>query len=253
MGTLKNYILVQEENDWNKSLEILQSFSLINESVLTEIELQEGILDIISKVSGNIKKHITFIKELYDSIKNSIKLQFSEFLKLFKDPKSFSLFKALKFSVKYIVNLYKKGVKTWSSIENIIAKKIIDLGGVKYVQKNLHLLDEFFKEHPILKKIGGVAVAGLLLYIWLNMSYGINFEWSMSWEDMINALIGRFNLSDLFASESGVKMLIYFAVGSLTGISFPWPGSLMQQVTIGIIIGLYKVLKPKIKLKMPGK
>jgi len=243
-NSFRDFVILDQDTElyeFTKAIKILEYKEQNN--------LNEGVFgDLLDKVSGAIKKKIKFIQELAELSKQKL----SDLLLMFKDKKVFQFFKVIGFSIKKVLEMFKLGFKTFKNIEGIIAKKIAELGGVKYIRKNLHLLDEFFNEHPILKKIGGAAVAGLLIYIWLNMSYGVDLEWSMSWEDMINALMGKFSLADLFASDAGIKMLIYLAAGVLTGVSFPWPGSLMQQISLGLIIGLYRTIKPKgVKIEIP--
>jgi len=216
--------------------------------------IDEGSIgDLMSKVSGAIKKKIEFIKELAKLSGNNLK----DLLVMFKDTRIFKLFKVIGFSIKKLGDLIKKGIQTYNSIQDIIAKKIHDMGGVQYIKKNLSVLDDFFKNHPVLKKIGGVAVAGLLLYIWLNMSYDpIDIEWSLSFDDMIKALNGQFSLAELFASPEGVKMLTYLIIGMVTGGVWYYPGTQAAQIATGVIWSAWRTIvrdksisipKPKLK------
>ena len=208
-------------------------------------ELNEGILD---KLSSFVKKKIDFIKEIAEKTGNSLK----DLIVLFKDTRIFSLFKVIGFSIKKLGEMIKKGIDTYNSIQNILAQKIYDLGGVQYIKRNLHKLDEFFKEHPVLKKIGGVAVAGLLLYIWLNMSFTPDLEYSMDFKDLIMALAGNFSLAELFASPSGITMLIYLATGALAGLSMPWPGGTLVQIVGGVIFSAWRLLDiGQVKIEKP--
>jgi len=219
----------QELYEYYKALDILSN------------PLTEGILD---KLTTGIKSKIDFITEIAKIIGKNIK----DIVVLFKNSKFFKIFKALHFSVKYIIDMYKKGLKLYNSLENIIAKKINDLGGVKYIRKNLKVLDDWFNSHPMIKKLGGLAVGSLLLYIWINMSFTPNFGDSFDFTDIINSFLGKFHLSDLFATESGITMLIYFATGALTGVSFPWPGNLTRKIITALVYTTYKQIKPNIKL-----
>jgi len=210
-------------------------------------EINEGILD---SISGFIKKKINFIRELVKITGNKI----SDLLIMFKDSKFVSIFKVIGFSIKKIGMLFKKGIDAYNSIQDVLAKKIAELGGVKYIKKNLDKLDEFFKTHPVLKKIGGLAVAGLLFYIWTQMSFTPDLEYSMDFKDIILALGGNFSIAELFASPSGITMLIYLASGMLLGLSAPWPGKQSTQIIGGLIFSAYRLLKIKgVKIPMPLK
>jgi len=228
--------------EYYKAIQILEAyeFDIISENVFS---------DLLDKVSGAIKKKIGFIKEISKVSGNKLK----DLIILFKNSKFFDIFKAIGFNIKKLGIMLKKGIDAYNSIQDVLAQKIHDLGGVQYIKKNLHKLDEFFNTHPVLKKIGGIAVAGLLLYIWLNMSFTPDLEYSMDFKDLIMALAGNFSLAELFASPSGITMLIYLATGALVGLSMPWPGGTITQVVGGLIfsawrlidIGQVKIEKPK--------
>jgi hypothetical protein len=233
--------------EFNKAIQILEYIELnaLNEAI------NEGLLaDLMSKVSNSIKKKIDFIKEIASMAGQDI----SKLLVMFKDTRFFKIFKVIGFNVKKIVALYKKGVNTYNKIQNILAEKIASLGGVKYIKRHLEELDKWFDEHPVLKKLGGVAVAGLLFYIWTQMSFTPDLEYSMDFKDILSALAGSFSIADLFASDSGVTMLIYLASGMLLGLSTPWPGKQSTQIIGGLIFSAYRLLKPKgVKMEQPTK
>jgi hypothetical protein len=233
--------------EFNKAIQILEYIEMN--------PLEEGFLDnIMDKLSSGIKKKIDFIKEVAKIAGNNLK----DLLQMFKDTRFFKIFQVIGFQIKKIINLFKLGIKTYNNIQNILAEKIASLGGVKYIKKNLHVLDDWFNEHPVMKKIGGVAVAGLLFYIWTQMSFTPDLEYSMDFKDIINGLMGNFSLGELFASPSGVTMLIYLASGMLLGLSAPWPGKQSTQIIGGLIFSSYRLIQSnggfkKLKIKMPTK
>ena len=231
--------------EFSKAIQILEYVEYAQSN-----HIDEGTIgDLMSKVSGAIKKKIEFIKELAKLSGNNLK----DLLVMFKDTRIFKLFKVIGFSIKKLGDLIKKGIQTYNSIQDIIAKKIHDMGGVQYIKKNLNVLDDFFKNHPVLKKIGGVAVAGLLLYIWLNMSFTVDLEYSMDFKDIILALSGNFSLADLFMSPSGITMLIYLATGLVAGVSVPWPGGTITQIVGGVIFSAWRLMNTgKIKIEKPS-
>jgi hypothetical protein len=47
-------------------------------------------------------------------------------------------------------------------------------------------------------------------------------------------------------------MLIYLATGALAGLSMPWPGGTLTQITGGVLYSLWKLLKIwKIEIQKP--
>ena len=104
-------------------------------------------------------------------------------------------------------------------------------------------VDEFLDKYPILKKIGGIAVAGLLLYIWLNMSFIGDLEYDMNIGDMTAALSGTFSIAELFLSPAGLMMITLFATGGL--ISAPWLGASTLNLVLALIYTGYVKIREK--------
>lgn len=223
----------------NEYDEYLQAIGILEKSLLNE-----GILD---DIKGALKKKIDFIKAVVKASKYSLK----EMLVLFRNTKVFAFFKKIGFSIAKLIALIKKGFQTFKKLEEIMVVYIRANGGVKWVEKNLEKLDEYLQSHPVIKKFAGVAVAGLLIYVWTQMSYSIDIEWSLSWEDIIRAVGGKFSIAELFAGEGGILMLTYLVVGLVTG-GLPYPGTQTIQILSGVLYGIYKIVKPKgIKLSIP--
>lgn len=225
MKTFKVLVEDYDYNDYQKAISILEGNNNINENILLGI-------------SNNIKKKIKFIKEI--SLISKTKIE--ELLILFKNKEVYKFFKLIKFSFKYFYNLLKKGYEVYSELESVISSYITSNKNIKWTKKQLAKLDKYLESHPKLKKVSGLVVAGLLLYIWLNMSFTPSLDYSMDFSDIFNSLQGNFSISDLFASDSGVQMLLYLATGSLLGLSFPWPGSQSSQMVIATINALRKMV-----------
>lgn len=231
-------ITLNEESEYMLAIQIL-------EDIEAEI-LNEGIFD---RLSGGVKNKIDFIKEISNKVSQ---YSMTDLLVIFKDSRVFDFFKAIKFSFEYLFKLIKTGFKAYKNLEKAVTQFISDNRIIRWTKDKLEILDNFLQEHSLLKKISGVAVAGILIFIWLNMSYSPDLEYSMDWSDIIGALVGNYSIADLFASEAGIKMLLLLATGVLLGLSFPWPGPQSIHMIGGIIYGLYKTLKIKgIKIQIP--
>jgi len=224
--TFQQYLLEQEKYDYFKAIQLLEN------------ELNESIFD---KLSTGIKNKIEFIKTLAKSVKQDV----SKIIPLLKNKQIFKFFAKVKFSLSKLFNILKKGYKLYSKLEKIIADYVADSKVVKWTQNELSKLDSFLSEHPMLKRFSGLIVAGLLVYIWLNMSFTPDFTYSMDFTDIILALGGTFSLSDIFAGPEGVKLLTYFATGALLGLSFPWPGPTSVHFVGGVLYSLAKQFKIK--------
>jgi len=211
----------QEYKNYLTAIHLLENNNQLNENLLNDI-------------NSNIKHKIKFIK----NIAKLSQTKFDNLLKLFKNKNIFKFFSLIKFSLKYFYKILKQGYKVYSQLEQIITSYVSNKNTIKWTNQELIKLDNFLESHPKIKNISGIAVSGLLLYIWLNMSFTPNLDYSMDFSDIFNALKGNYSISDLFISESGIQMLLYLATGKLLGLSFPWPGSQSTHLIIATIYGL---------------
>ena len=193
-------------------------------------------------IPSRLKKIWSFLKELKDKLMVGLK----DLIKLFLDKVVFKFFAKIKFSFKYLFGLVKKGFKIYKDVINAIGDYLSKTKVGKWTEEKLKALDEFLKTHPKTKRIAGVAVAALLIYIWLNMTFTGNADYDFDMGDMISALGGSFDLSSLFAGASGMALLTLFATGAL-GLSFPWPGPQHIQFIGAVVYGAAKMVGKKLK------
>ena len=230
MTSFRGYIIESDfkefQNALSETISILECGNSLN----------EGLLD---KYTDKVKEGINFIKQFTELIKGNL----LDMLKLFKERILFTFFSKISWSITELVNLVKQGYKLWKDLHNVIAKYISDTGVIKWTDDKLKALDKFLDTHPIAKKGGSLLIVGFLIYQWTSMvSFTGDIEFDFDQTALFEAMKGNYSLSDLFASESGVKMLLFIATGVLTGISFPWPGESWVLFAISIV---YTIAKPK--------
>ena len=192
-------------------------------------------------IPDKLKKIWGFIKEL----KNKLSVKLKDLLSLFKDKLVFKFFAKIKFSMSYLFKLVKKGFKAYKEVIKAIGEYIASTKIGKWTEEKLRDLDEFLAKHPKTKRIAGVAVAGILVYIWLNMTFTGNADYDFDMGDMLLALGGGFTLSKLFAGPEGMALLTLFATGML-GLSFPWPGPQHIQFISAVVYGSAKLVGKKL-------
>jgi hypothetical protein len=212
-------------------------------SFVTEHRLGEDISNLNEFViPGKLKKIWEFIKGLAERI--SIKI--TDLVKLFLNKVVFKFFAKIKFSFKYLFALVKRGFKYYKDVINAIGDYLSKTRVGKWTEEKLKELDKFLATHPKTKRIAGVAVASLLIYIWLNMTFTGDADFDFDMTDMIAALGGSFTLSTLFAGASGSALLVLFATGAL-GLSFPWPGPQHLQFIGAVVYGSAKMVGKKLR------
>ena len=193
---------------------------------------------------GKLKGKIDFIKNLA----SHIKAKFKDLLKLFLNSKVFKFFSLIGWSMDKLFGLVKKGFRLYKNLLKAIADYLSKTKVGKWTEEKLKQLDTFLQKHPKTKRIAGVGVAALLVYIWFNMTFTGDFAYDFDMTDMLAALAGKFSLSKLFAGSDGIKLLLLFATGAI-GLTFPWPGAATKQF-IGAVVGsLGRAVKKRIQWK----
>ena len=193
-------------------------------------------------IPSKLKSIWSFIKDLKEKV--SVKLV--DLVKLFLDKVVFKFFAKIKFSMTYLFKLVKKGFKAYKEIIKAIGEYVANTKVGKWTEQKLKDLDAFLAKHPKTKRIAGMVVAGILIYIWLNMTFTGNADYDFDMTDMIMALGGGFTLSKLFAGPEGMALLTLFATGVI-GLSFPWPGPQHFQFIGAVLYGSAKLVGKKLR------
>jgi hypothetical protein len=215
----------QEQLDYYAALQIIESGHALN----------EGILD---RLSAGIRSKLNFVK----SIAEYAQMKLEDVVTLFKDTRVFKFFSSIKFNLATFWKYIKTGLDGYTKIQKAIAEYVSKTKVGKWTASALDGLDKFLKAHPIVGRLGGIAVAGILLYIWLNMSFTGDFNYDFNFSDILAAVNGKYSLTALFAGTEGTRMLLLFATG-IIGLSFPWPGPTHVKFVVALINGLRKLLK----------
>ena len=223
--------------------------------LLTEIQYDEFVLFVREHkldedcsmlneigIPSRLKKIWGFIKELA----SSAAFKLVDLVKLFLDKTVFKFFAKIKFSMEWLFKLVKKGFKAYKDVIKAIGEYLASTKVGKWTEEKLKDLDAFLAKHPKTKRIAGMAVAGILIYIWLNMTFTGNADYDFDMTDMIMALGGGFSLSSLFAGPEGMALLTLFATGMI-GLSFPWPGPQHFQFIGAVLYGSAKLVGKKLR------
>lgn len=222
---------------------------------LLDNSLDEGILDTIKglKISGQLVKIFKDLKSTLNDISQKFQLGINDIILAFKQRDVFKLLKSVGFNIKLLfksINALSTAVRQglFSIFEELANSKVmlkIKSGAMK--------VDEILDKYPLLKKIGGIVVAGLLLYIWLNMTFIGDLDYDFNFSDLVAALKGSFSIADLFTSPSGLMLIALFGTGSMLGLSVPWLGKSIYNLTLAIIYtGIVKAKEhlPELRSKL---
>jgi hypothetical protein len=201
---------------------------------LEAIRLHESdqLNEFLSTITGKLKQYYDFIKELAAKVNVGV----NEITNLLKTKGVFTFFTRVGFSIKRLFALVRTGFQHYRQLHSAIAEFVASTKVVRWTSDVMKQLDAFLAKHPPLKRMTGVAVGAILLYIWLNMSFTGDFKYDFDQSTLINALLGNYSLSSIFAGPEGVKLLTLFVTGSL--FSFPWPGPQAALFVFSVLYGL---------------
>lgn len=207
--------------------------------------LNESLAEFIGGIKGKVGKILNYVKTTFVEIGDDLKSAGAEIIKAFKDKSIFAILKSFGFSlgkmlssVEKATGLIHKGVhKTFEELHRTAVFKAIAKGTKK--------IDEVLEQYPILKKITGPAVAGLLILTWLNMTFVGNFDYDMDITSWFDAALGNFNLYEYFASPRGLTMLAFLASGVLSGgvLSVAWLGSTHANLAAAVSYAALKKVR----------
>lgn len=202
--------------------------------VLAESALDEGLWDRIKSwnVPGKLVSFFKDVKRTFEDLAVKFKADVSDFVEAFKQRDVLTALKAFGFSlsriaqgIRELTGLLRKGLMA-------IFQEMAKSGVVQKIRSGAIKVDDYLDEHPLLKKVGGLAIAALLFVIWVNMTFIGDFEFDFDLGTIAAALHGSFSIADLFFSPAGLAMLALFGTGAM-GLGVSWFGT-----TGNIIVGL---------------
>lgn len=207
----------------------------------------DEVLSQNKKMSDNDKRKFKHIIDFLSAFKQKAALQLKLMKISFKDliiamthRDFYAVLNMLKFDLSQLL-------KALGSIQRLIAQGILKILADITSKETMILfrakvikIDDFIKLHPILKYLTGAALCGLLIWMWINMTFIGDFDFDFDLQIAISALLGSYSLSDLLATEDGLLFLTLFFTGIATPISFNWLLGTPVLVPIMLTYSIYK-------------
>lgn len=185
------------------------------------------------------------IREVIDTVKTATGIGTEQLVKAFRQRKVFAVLKAIRFNFALLLKGLQKalGLVRQGLLKTI--HLLVKTNAFQRLRQGALKVDQLLKEHPILNRCVGIALAGLLFWMWLNISFtgDASDDFDMTWIAL--ALKGQFAISDLVATEAGLAYVILFFTGFASKgiVSFPWLGSSLAHVLIAIAWTGFKFLR----------
>jgi hypothetical protein len=208
--------------------------SMVASDVVLASEYREA-RDIIARVNPQ------FFIDLARTIKTSL----SDIVQLFKDRNVVRFFDKVGWSFKGIWEALKGGFRVYVTVHEVIGEYLAKTKAGRLTREQLIKLDEYLQEHPRTKRLGGVAIGLMLLYLWSTMADtgDPDFDWDIS--EIVGGLTGKYTMAKIFSGPDGMRLLAAIAVGA-AGLSFPWPSA----NAVGFIMGMVRLLAKKVGARL---
>ena len=172
------------------------------------------------KVPGILKALWSDLKEIATNLQDGIGVGMDMIVKAFQEKSVFGLLKGVGFSLMKLLKAIKSAAAIMSQQLFHAIEALHKAGAFTKVEKSAKVVDEYLREHPILKKVTGLAVAGILLIMYLKSSFLGDVDRDLSLVDeVLGCLHANYSIYDLFASPDGLYAIATVAIGLMTGAS----------------------------------
>ena len=207
--------------------------------------VDESMMSVIPGVFSELKSTIS-------QISKEFKLEIADIIEALKDRNIYRLL------ISVGPRMVMKALIAFSDlISNTLKrafKEIHDSPLFKGVQKNTQHITAILDKHPILRKVSGIALAGFLIYLWLNTSFIGSFDFDFDVSDIVEAAKGQYTVEDFLGSPDLVEYMFLFTTGAIIGLSVDWLEKGIYNVILAIVYTFFKRNKdsiaPLLKIKM---
>lgn len=216
--------LIETNVTYEQYCSFLDSVQLTNEGIISD--LKDKAYDLLSKSFSVVKDELLYISQ-------EIGVGVQDILDALKSKDAYTIISSVGFNLKI---LFTSLVAATGVLNKGILQLFKELHNSKIVQK-IHsgamTVDEVLDRYPLLKKCTGPVIAGLLFYLWLNMSFTGKFSADFDISDIIGALRGQFTIADIISTPEGMMRLFLMLTGS--SISFTWLSSSVMNVMMAVL------------------
>lgn len=164
-----------------------------------------------------LKKFSNWISELSEVLKKDG----LSIVKALSTKPVYSIFKAFRFDMSTMIKCLKAVSSLGINALKQAFHRLEQTNVVTKLKSGVLKIDQVLDQYPLLKKITSVALAGVLLYMWINMAFVGSISYDFDLSDVVDALAGKFTLST-FLTERGMLTTFLFLLGASTGLTFPY-------------------------------
>jgi hypothetical protein len=209
-----------EHEQWSALLDRISDPNKIESADIWKKITDLGLFKHVNELFGHVK---SMIFKIAAEIGTDIK----EIVEVFRTKPMLAFLKAIKFSIVTILKPIKEFAKLYKDGIMKVFEKLHETKALQKLHSGAMKLDDFLDQYPIIKRLAGPAVAGLLVWMWLSGSFTGHPDLDIDLSTAIQAALhGQWSAAELFTSKQGLVALgLLFAGLTLPCPSPPWLAS----------------------------
>lgn len=190
-----------------------------------------------------LMKFVGELKTALAPVLESGKIALTELLSLLKSRDLFEALKHFKFSLVAALKAIASAAKLIQAGLRTLLSDLSDTKVLTALRDGSLAVDDFLGRYPVVKRLTGVAMAGFLLWMWLNMSFTGDANTDLDLSSIGDALRGQYTLHDLLGTPEGLTNLALLLTGTTLGLSFPWLAGSLANLGLAMVFTAAKHLK----------
>lgn len=208
-------------------------YKLVLETIANDDSLNEDIIPAAVYTTGKLANLYNSAKRELNKIARKVNLGVASIIIAFYDPSIYNIVRAFRFNfsamfeaVSGASEILRAGLyDVLTDLSNTETIHAIGSGALK--------IDVLQDKYPILRKLTGPMLAGMMIYMWLSMTFIGSFKYDMNLKNIALAAGGKYTLRDLLSNNDGRSIIVLFGTGSV--VSFPWLGAAMINLGMALI------------------
>lgn len=191
-------------------------------------------------INHNWKDISTFI--CYVSKRTSLSVK--SVLEFLKNPSIVKFLHYVKWSFKELFRLVKKGYKSWKIFVELIEEYKQENKIKRWDLKEYSVFEKWILSNSKISVFNTESVAGMLVYVWLNMSFVTNIDWELDVSDVIMAFQGTYSMENMLSSNDGINFVVTMSLMPIK-FNFLYDNSVNIQFitsTIGVIAKKFGIM-----------
>jgi len=199
---------------------------------IRKMNIARGLVRVFNELRYNIQK-----------VGKDFMMNLNDLISTFKNRNVYDMLRAFGFNFKLLFRAIGAFTNALKGGLLEVFKEMARTKTFQKIRRGAIKTDEILNKYPILKRLTGIVIAGLLLYIWLNMTFIGDLDYDFNFSDTVAALHGTFSIADIFTSPEGMMLIALFGTGAAFGLSVPWLGKSLYNLTLAIVYTGYAKLK----------